>query len=74
MSWSTVEVSKLRRGDQVRAIRHLDIGVADAKPGDLGVVFEQTNAYGDGCGPMVRWHKGTACNVYDGDVERVSKS
>jgi hypothetical protein len=48
-------VSGILRGEMVRALRHLDP--------------EYQNAYGDDCGPMVRWFTGTACNVYDGDVE-----
>jgi hypothetical protein len=62
------EVWKLQRGAIVEAI---DVhGVCDAAPGDLGVVFEETDFYGDGGGPMVRWVKnGHACNVYPGWVK-----
>lgn len=58
----------LRRGTLVRAERHLDPEGANVQSGTLGVVFEETDAYGDGNGPMVRWFSHGACNVYDGDV------
>ena len=63
-----VEVRNLKRGDLVKATKFLDPEAARVEVGTLGVVFEETNAYGDGCGPMVRWFTGTACNVYEGDV------
>lgn len=66
---------KLSRGTMVFAVRHLDPSGANVKKGTIGVVFEETNAYGDGNGPMVRWTveesgeiNGKCCNVYDGDV------
>lgn len=59
----------LRRGTIVRAKRHLDPSVANVMIGTLGVVYEESNAYGDECGPMVRWFTGTTCNVYKEDVE-----
>jgi hypothetical protein len=64
-----VTVCYLPRGALVRAIRKLDPGIADVQAGELGVVFELNNAYGDGNGPMVRWFEGGACNVYEGDVQ-----
>lgn len=61
---------ELRRGAMVKALLPLDVGVADVRPGDIGVVFEERGAFGDGNGPMVRWMSGSACNVYQehGDV------
>lgn len=70
---STAFVQTLRRGDLVQALRVCDEGVADAWPGCFGVVFEEANAYGDDGGPMVRWFTGGACNVYDGDVAKVTR-
>lgn len=63
-----MKVAKLQRGTVVIARKLLDPEGADVEPGTPGVVFEETDAYGDGAGPMVRWFTGTACNVYDGDV------
>lgn len=62
----------LRRGEIVIAIRHLDKQGADVRRGTLGVVFEEANAYNDGGGPMVRWMNMGACNVYPGDVIKLS--
>jgi hypothetical protein len=59
----------LARGTTVRAIRRLDPTAANVSRGIHGVVFEEANAYGDGCGPMVAWDNGGYCNVYPGDVE-----
>lgn len=58
----------LPRGALVVAIRVVDPEGANAQVGEAGVVFEPTNHYGDGNGPMVRWFSGGACNVYEGDV------
>ena len=63
------DVNKLRRGDVVIARCHLDAEGANVRPGTIGVVFEETNAYGDGNGPMVRWLNLGACNIYNGDAE-----
>ncbi len=60
----------MERGTRVVALRDLDPQGANVKRGTVGLVFEHTNAYGDGCGPMVRWASGGCCNVYPGDVER----
>jgi hypothetical protein len=62
------KVCKLRRGDVVYAVRQIDPKGADVRPGTIGVVFEETNAFGDDAGPMVRWANMGACNIYDGDV------
>ena len=65
------EVKKLKRGDMVIALEHLDkIGV-DVRVGTIGVVFEEYNYYNDNGGPMVRWLNMGACNVYDGQVRKV---
>jgi hypothetical protein len=64
-----MDVKDLRRGDVVMAVKYLD--AADVHAGTLGVVFEETNAYGDGGGPMVRFMNMCACNVYHGQVVRV---
>ena len=61
----------LHRGTIVVAKRHLDKEGANVRPGTQGVVFEESDAYGDGAGPMVRWSNMGACNVYPGDVESV---
>lgn len=64
-----MKVADLPRGAVVAAVS-VPADVCDAKPGDLGVVFEPSNYYGDGGGPMVRWvRNGHACNVYEGWVE-----
>jgi hypothetical protein len=62
--------SNLRRGTLVRSARY--IAACDTVKDTLGVVFEETDAYKDGAGPMVRWTDGHACNVYEGDVIVVS--
>jgi hypothetical protein len=62
------KVYLLNRGDVVRAVR--DLRAADVPAGTLGVVFEEAGFHEKNTGPMVRWlPKGTACNVYDHDVE-----
>jgi len=68
-----VDVNRLMRGDMVVAVRHLDPSGADVRPGTIGVVFEEVNAFGDHGGPMVRWMNMGACNVYDGDVRPVKE-
>ncbi len=60
------QVSSFRVGLEVRASRLLDGAVTE---GTRGVVFEKSDAFDDGYGPMVRWADGSCCNVYDGDVE-----
>ena len=65
------KVCDLNRGTLVAAIGHLDADGANVSDCTLGVVFEVTDAYGDGNGPMVRWCSGGACNVYEGDVREV---
>ncbi len=59
------------RGTPVKATQDIDPTGANVKRGDVGVIFEESDAYGDGCGPMVRWYRGGACNVYPGQVVRV---
>lgn len=79
-------VDTLCRGDVVMAKQDLDPEGANVKQGDLGVVFEESNAYNDQGGPMIRWmraftdaterascHPGGCCNVYDGDVVKVGR-
>ena len=61
-----MNVSALHRGTLVVSNIYLD--ACDTPAGTLGVVFEETNAYGDGNGPMVRFVNGNCCNVYEGDV------
>lgn len=56
----------LHRGDVVLATK--DLEAADVKKGTLGVVFEESNAYKDGGGPMVRWMNMNCCNIYDDQV------
>ena len=72
-------VLDFKRGDVVRAVQDLDPKGANVKAGEIGVVFEEANAYGDGNGPMVRWISydeydgycvGGACNVYDDQVRK----
>lgn len=73
----------LRKGDVVKAIRTLDEG--NVPMGAFGIVFEDTDAFDDGNGPMVRfwYYRGSecvtdgptpwrtpCCNVYTGDVVR----
>jgi hypothetical protein len=67
-----MEVKDLMRGDIVMALRHLDPNGADVRKGTIGVVFEETNYYSDGAGPMVRFMNCGACNVYRGDVVVIS--
>jgi hypothetical protein len=67
----TTDVKDLCRGDVVIALRHIQ-AAGDVRPGTLGVVFEEQNAYKDGGGPMVRFMNMCCCNVYHGDVVRVS--
>jgi hypothetical protein len=69
---SALEVS-LDRGTLVEAVEPLDRSGANVKRGDRGVVFEVTNAYGDGGGPMVRWFDGGMCNVYPYQVAIVTR-
>lgn len=38
----------------------------------MGVVFEETDHYGDGCDPIVRWFNMSVCNIYQGDVVKIS--
>lgn len=64
-------LAEYARGTLVRAVR-VPPDAAEVAPGTLGVVFEESDAYGDGGGPMVRWTTGAACNVYDGWVERLT--
>lgn len=66
-----MEVKDLQRGNVVMAVRNI-AAAGDARPGTLGVVFEEMNAYGDGGGPMVRFMNMCCCNVYHGDVAMVS--
>lgn len=68
-----VAVKDLMRGDVVVAKKRLDKLGADVREGTIGVVFEEQDAFGDGGGPMVRWVNMGACNVYDDQVELVSK-
>ncbi len=56
------------RGDTVVATEDLDPAGANVKAGEVGVVFEESNYYEDGGGPMVRWFSGGACNVYLGQI------
>lgn len=63
------KVNQLGRGDVVVARIHIDPEGANVRPGTMGVVFEVSNAYNDGNGPMVRWMNMGACNVYDRDLE-----
>ena len=58
---------KLRRGDQVTAVKQLDQHAASVRPGTVGIVFELADGT---LGPLVAWETGTACNVYPGDVAR----
>jgi len=67
-----MDVMSLKRGTLVMCERQcLDPIGANVQKGTLGVVFEETNAYKDKAGPMVRWFSGAMCNVYPGDVEVV---
>jgi len=64
-----MKVNQLSRGDVVVAAKLLDPEGAYVEPGTKGVVFEMANHYHDSAGPMVRWFDGTACNIYEGDIE-----
>jgi hypothetical protein len=71
-------VKPLFPGDEVRALKVLDPVAANVQPGDLGVVFESESDGPGGefvtrFGPLVRWHSGGVCNVYEGDVELVDR-
>lgn len=61
----------LKCGTRVRALRMVDEGAANARPGAEGYVLEEANAHEDACGPVIQWDRGGMCNVYDGDVEVV---
>lgn len=71
--WSLLKEKEMdmKRGTLVCALKNLDPEGANVLAGQLGVVFEESNAYADGCGPMVRWFTNRACNVYYGDVAEV---
>jgi hypothetical protein len=73
MMVASIPVDDLKRGDMVTALQHLDEPGADVRPGTVGVVFEEKNAYKDGGGPMVKWMNMGTCNVYDGQVSKVSR-
>lgn len=64
-----MKVESLGPGAVVKAAAWLDEKGANVRPGELGVVFRETNFHGDGGGPMVRWFSGGCCNVYEGEVE-----
>lgn len=66
-----MEIRELSRGDVVLAIKNLDPYGANVRKGTVGIVFEETNAYGDNGGPMVRWTNMGACNIYQGDVIQI---
>jgi hypothetical protein len=68
-----ISIHKLRRGDHVVALRHLDVDGANVRAGTLGVVFELYGAHEADTGPMIAWANMGACNVYNGDVELVSR-
>ena len=68
MMKSKVPIRNLQRGMVVIAVRRIDPQGADVRPGTMGIVFEETNAYGDGGGPMVRWMNMGMCNIYQGDA------
>lgn len=63
-------VREYNTGWKVVALRDLPGISSGVKKGMKGVVFELSNAYGDGAGPMVRFENGHCGNVYDGDVCR----
>jgi len=71
--WENWTLDDLRRGTLVRAVKNVDPSGADAQKGDLGVVFEESQYHEPNSGPMVCWFHGGRCNVYEGDVEIVSK-
>lgn len=64
-------LKNLRRGDLVRAIRHVDPEGADVPKLTPGVVFEEAEFHEQNSGPMVRFFTGGMCNVYVDDVELV---
>ena len=65
----------LRRGDMVLCLEAIRItSNYYVVPGAIGVVFEETNAYGDNAGPMVRWMNGFACNIYKGQAKKINLS
>lgn len=64
---------KLKRGDVVVAIRHLDKSGSDVRPGTQGVVFEEAGFHGNGLGPLVRWMNMGVCNVYASEVAKVTR-
>jgi len=66
-----MKIYDLKRGTLVKSLEDFDPKGANVKVGDLGVVFELSDHYKDGCGPMVRWVGGGACNIYAGIVEVV---
>lgn len=63
----------LKRGDVVQALEDLDMEAARVFEGMTGVVYEETDAYKDGGGPMVRWANFCCCNVYGGQVKKLSR-
>lgn len=64
-------VNTLPIGTIVRALSDLDPEGANVKQDMTGIIFALADAHGDGCGPMVRWSNGGACNVYDSWVKKV---
>lgn len=66
-----IRVKDLIRGDVVLAIKLLDRGAANVKPGTMGVVFQQANYHEDGAGPIVRWMNMSVCNIYEDDVKHL---
>lgn len=64
-----MKVNELQPGAMVKAKRWVDPPGANARPGEIGVVFRESDYHGDGGGPMVRWVSGGCCNVYEEDVE-----
>jgi len=66
-----MKTANLKRGTLV--ISNIHLNACNTPAGTLGVVFEETDAYGDGGGPMVRFVNDHACNVYEGDVSVVEQ-
>jgi hypothetical protein len=67
-----VKTLRLNAGDLVQAARDLDPEGCNVKKGTWGVVFAESDFYGDGAGPCIRWFTGEplgVCNIYDGDIE-----
>jgi len=62
------EIVKLKVGQVVKAIKHLDEYGANVEVGQVGKVIHRADYYGDGAGPLVRWDSSRTCNVYKGDV------